>query len=339
MSSADSRRIDVLRAIVADFVQSSEPVGSKMIVDRYGLGVSSATVRNDMAVLESEGYIFQPHRSSGRIPTAKGYRKFVDSIKEVRQPSLEARTIIHAFFDGAVDLDDVLQRALRLLSKLTRQVAVIQYPTLLTSKVRHVELVQMTSTRLLIVVITDAGRVVQRTLESTESFNDDDVVELRQLFGKALEEIALRDARDAIRKVAAGDNQHLNILIKLVGDVLVEALTEHPEEKLLLGGTANLTRRSTDFPGSMENVLQALEEQVIILKLFSETRDNDKLVSVQIGEEQGDDGIPGVALVSAGYGTEGTYFGGMGVVGPNRMDYPETIALVSAVAQYVGGIL
>lgn len=338
MSTADARRLQVLRAIVADFVQSSEPVGSKMIVDRYQLGVSSATVRNDMAILEAEGYIYQPHRSSGRVPTVKGYRKFVDSIGEVQQPSAEARTIIHSFFDGAVDLDDVLQRALRLLSQLTRQVAVIQYPTLLTSRVRHIEIVRMTPIRLLLVVITDAGRVDQRIVTSQESFDEDDVAVLRQRYGLALEGKRLKDAADAVRSLSDETNPHLNAIIKQVGEVLIDTLIEHPEEKLLLGGTANLTRRSMDFCGAMDTVLQTLEEQVVILKMFSQARDN-KLVTVQIGKEQSNEGIPGASIVSTAYGADGTYFGGIGVVGPNRMDYPEAIALVSAVSHYMGGIL
>src|SRR3984957_19476266 len=128
MGTADERRFQVLRAIVADFVATKEPIGSKSLVDRHNLGVSSATVRNDMAVLEAEGYITQPHTSSGRVPTEKGYREFVDR------------------------LDDVLRRAVRLLAQLTRQVAIVQYPTLSTSTVRHLEVIALTPARLLMVV-------------------------------------------------------------------------------------------------------------------------------------------------------------------------------------------
>ena len=128
MGSADDRRFEVLRAIVADFVATQEPIGSKTLVERHNLGVSSATVRNDMAVLEAEGYITQPHTSSGRIPTEKGYREFVDRLDGIKPMSPPERRAILSFLDSGVDLDDVLRRAVRLLAQLTRQVAVVQIP-------------------------------------------------------------------------------------------------------------------------------------------------------------------------------------------------------------------
>jgi len=143
----DDRKIDVLRAIVEDFVATNEPVGSKALVERHQLGVSPATVRNDMAALEEEGYIAQPHTSAGRIPTDKGYRLFVDRLSGVKPLTPAERRAIERFLDGAVDLDDVVRRTVRLLAQVTRQVAVVQYPTLSRATVRHVELVPLTETR------------------------------------------------------------------------------------------------------------------------------------------------------------------------------------------------
>src|SRR5436305_1860973 len=140
----DDRKLAVLRAIVEDYVSTNEPVGSKTLVERHQLGVSSATVRNDMAVLEEDGFITQPHTSAGRVPTDKGYRLFVDRISEVKPLSAPERRAIQSFLEGAIDLDDVLRRSVRMLAQLTRQVAVIQYPTLTRSTVRHLEVVQLT---------------------------------------------------------------------------------------------------------------------------------------------------------------------------------------------------
>ena len=126
----EERRLAVLRAIVEDYVATEEPVGSKALVERHGLGVSPATVRNDMAALEEEGYITQPHTSAGRVPTDKGYRLFVDRLTTVKPMSAAEKRAIATFLDGAVDLDDVVHRSVRLLAQLTRQVAVVQYPTL-----------------------------------------------------------------------------------------------------------------------------------------------------------------------------------------------------------------
>jgi len=138
----DDRKLAVLRAIVEDYVSTREPVGSKALVDRHQLGVSPATVRNDMAALEEEGFITQPHTSAGRIPTDKGYRLFVDRLSGVKPLSAAEKRAIATLLQGAVDLDDVVQRSVRLLAQLTRQVAVVQYPTLTRSTVRHVELVR-----------------------------------------------------------------------------------------------------------------------------------------------------------------------------------------------------
>src|SRR6476469_2439921 len=135
---SDERRLAVLRAIVEDYVHTREPVGSKALVERHPFGVSSATIRNDMAVLEDEGLIVQPHTSAGRVPTDAGYRLFVDRLAEVRAMSQPERKAISGFLAGAVDLDDVVDRTVHLLASLTQQVAVVQYPSLTRSTVRHV---------------------------------------------------------------------------------------------------------------------------------------------------------------------------------------------------------
>src|SRR6187402_2176734 len=174
----EERRLAVLRAIVEDYVSTEEPVGSKALVERHGLGVSPATVRNDMAALEDEGFITQPHTSAGRVPTDKGYRLFVDRLTTVKPMSTAEKRAIATLLDGAVDLDDVVQRSVRLLSQLTRQVAVMQYPTLSASTVRHVELVALTPTRLLVVLILSTGRVEQRLLELSAELTEEALADL-----------------------------------------------------------------------------------------------------------------------------------------------------------------
>src|SRR6476660_1878539 len=182
----DDRKLDVLRAIVEDYVTTQEPVGSKVLVERHNLRVSPATVRNDMAVLEEEGYIRQPHTSAGRVPTDRGYRLFVDKLSRIKPLSPAERRAIERFLVGAVDLDDVVHRTVRLLAQLTRQVAVVQYPSLSRSRVRHLELVPISTTRLMLVMITDTGRVEQRLVELPGPIEPDDVIELRQIINDKL---------------------------------------------------------------------------------------------------------------------------------------------------------
>lgn len=344
MGSADDRRFEVLRAIVADFVATKEPIGSKSLVDRHNLGVSSATVRNDMAVLEAEGYIAQPHTSSGRVPTEKGYREFVDRLDDVKPLSSAERRAILKFLESGVDLDDVLRRAVRLLAQLTRQVAIVQYPTLSTSMVRHLEVVALTSARLLLVVITDTGRVDQRIVELGDAIDEHELANLRDLLGQALEGKRLSAASVAVSDLAShlngspGMSQRLADAVGRSATVLVETLVEHTEERLLLGGTANLTRNTADFGGSLRSVLEALEEQVVVLRLLAAQQEAGK-VTVRIGHETEAEQMAGTSVVTTAYGSSGKVYGGMGVVGPTRMDYPGTIANVAAVALYIGDVL
>jgi len=342
MGSADDRRFEVLRAIVADFVDTKEPIGSKALVDRHNLGVSSATVRNDMAVLEAEGYIAQPHTSSGRVPTEKGYREFVNRLDGVKPLSAPERRAILSFLESGVDLDDVLRRAVRLLAQLTRQVAVVQYPTLSASTVRHLEVVALTPARLLMVVITDSGRVDQRIVELGDTIDDQQLGQLRDLLAQALEGKRLSAASVAVadlaQQIQAGQQGTLGNAVGRSATVLLESLVEHTEERLLMGGTANLTRNTADFGGSLRPVLEALEEQVVVLRLLAAQQEAGK-VTVRIGHETEVEEMAGTSVVSTAYGSSGTVFGGMGVVGPTRMDYPGTMANVAAVAIYIGEVL
>jgi heat-inducible transcriptional repressor len=340
MGSADDRRFEVLRAIVADFVSTKEPIGSKALVERHNLGVSSATVRNDMAVLEAEGYITQPHTSSGRVPTEKGYREFVNRIDEVKPLSSSERRAILQFLESGVDLDDVLRRAVKLLAQLTRQVAIVQYPTLSSSTVRHLEIVAITPARLLMVVITDSGRVDQRMVELGDTIDDHQLSQLRELLGQALEGKRLAAASVAVADLAArlDGSGGLGDAVGRSATVLLESLVEHNEERLLMGGTANLTRNTADFGGSLRSVLEALEEQVVVLRLLAAQQDAGK-VTVRIGHETEAEQMVGTSVVTTTYGSSSTVFGGMGVLGPTRMDYPGTIANVAAVAMYIGEVL
>ncbi|MGV0717138.1 heat-inducible transcriptional repressor HrcA [Mycolicibacterium sp. XJ662] len=340
MGSADERRFEVLRAIVADFVATKEPIGSKALVERHNLGVSSATVRNDMAVLEAEGYIAQPHTSSGRVPTEKGYREFVDRINEVKPLSSAERRAILSFLESGVDLDDVLRRAVRLLAQLTRQVAIVQYPTLTTSTVRRLEVVPLTPARVLLVVITDSGRIDQRIVELGDTIDDHELIQLRDRLGQALEGKPFAAASAAVAELAAqlDGTGGLSDAIGRAATVLVETLVEHRDERLVLGGTANLTRNTADFGGSLRSVLEALEEQVVVLRLLAAQQEAGK-VTVRIGHETEAEEMSGTSVVSTTYGSAGKVYGGMGVLGPTRMDYPGTIANVAAVALYIGEVL
>lgn len=336
-SGADHRRNEVLRAIITDYMATQEPVGSKMLVDRYKLGVSSATIRNDMAALEAEGCITQQHASSGRIPTAKGYRRFVDAIHQVKPLSRTERRAILNFLEHGVDLEDVLRRSVQLLAQLTRQVAVVQLPDLRVGRVKHCEVVALGTQRLLLVVITDTGRVDQRNVDLPEALSEDDVSRLRDvvnaaMVGRTLDDACAQISREAQEAKGSGMDAAVHMGIVAVATVVVETLLERPNDKLILAGTANLMGA-----GDFAPLIDALEEQVVVLKMLSGVRDMNWQVS--IGEENEEDELHQASVISAGYGSNHTVLGGLGVVGPTHLDYPGTISRVSAVAHYVSRIV
>ncbi|CAN2185884.1 Heat-inducible transcription repressor HrcA [Candidatus Nanopelagicaceae bacterium] len=238
-----SRRLEILRAIVDEYVATQEPVGSKAIAERHGLGISPATIRNEMAVLEDEGLITQPHTSAGRIPTDLGYRVFVDKLATVKPLSPAERRAIETFLDEANNLEQLMRRSAKLLADITKQVAVITYPII--------------------------G-------ESTGS------------------------------------------------------------EKMAISGTANLARSGEDLGLTLSPILEALEEQVVLMRLLDEA---NSTVHVRIGREQIETNLQTTSLVSVGYGANSAQLGAVGVLGPTRMDYAGSIAAVDAVARYVGRFL
>ncbi|SNR72356.1 heat-inducible transcriptional repressor HrcA [Actinomadura mexicana] len=331
----DDRKLAVLRAIVEDYVSTNEPVGSKALADRHNLGVSPATIRNDMAVLEEQGYIAQPHTSAGRVPTDKGYRLFVDRLSTIKPLSVAERRAIETFLSGAYDLDDVVGRTVRLLAQLTRQVAVVQYPSLTRSAVRHVELVPVAEGRLLLVLITNTGRVEQRVIE-TGQISEESIGHLRALLNTCLDGLGFGDVPAAVADLPDRVGPDERPVAAAVLSVLLETLVEKHEEKIVFAGAANLA--AVDFSQSLREVLVALEEQVVLMRLLGETGDSST-VTVRIGTENPDLGLKSTSVVAADYGVGDLTLARLGVLGPTRMDYPSTMGAVRAVARYVGQIL
>ena len=360
---ASDRRLKVLSAIVTDYVRTREPVGSKALVERYRLGVSPATIRNDMAALEDEGYIHQPHTSAGRVPTQKGYRLFVDEVARVKPLSAPERAAITALLSGAVDLEQVVARTVRALAQLTGQLAVVEYPSLRYAALQHLELVALGPERVLLVIITDTGRVDQRTVtlrirtgssaSSTAGshretgFDMADVVDplvLERLRTRLNSALVGRRAADvapiltSLAEQAPADERHL---LDAVADELIAALHPDAEERLVVAGTANLARATPDF-SSLGPLLDAVEEQVVLLRLFTadDALAGENRMRVSIGSENNDDALAEASVVTTTYGPgTGEAVAHLGVIGPTRMDYPATMTAVRAVARYLSRFL
>jgi heat-inducible transcriptional repressor len=334
--SEQPRRMQVLQAIVEDYVASREPVGSKALVDRHQLGVSSATVRNDMAALEEEGLIVAPHTSAGRIPTDKGYRVFVDQISEVKPLSAAERRAVQTLLESSDDIHEMMSRTVRLLSQLTHQVAVLQYPHLDSSTVRHLELVSLAPRRVLAVVILSAGQVDQRAVTTEQDVSETSLNALKQLFLRHLDGLTPVQAADGLRVAMAAVPEEDRELAGVLAGQLDQLLAARREDRIIMAGTANLARSPGDFPYSIGPILEALEEQVVLLRLLTEMEQDVRGLSVRIGSEN-TGSLAETSVIAAGYGPGAG--AKLGVVGPTRMDYPGTMTAVRAIARYLSRIL
>ena len=227
-------------------------------------------------------------------------------------------------------------RTVRLLAQLTRQVAVVQYPSLTRSTVRHIELVPLTDRRLLLVLITDTGRVEQRTVELPAPIGEESITQLRAVLNACLDGRRLADVASVVamlpERVSAVERPNATAVFS----VIVETLVERHEERVVVGGAANLTQ--ADFSRGLREVLEALEEQVVLMRLLGESGDQ-ATVTVRIGSENEVQGLRSTSLVATGYGAGDQSLARLGVLGPTRMDYPTAMGAVRAVARYVGQIL
>lgn len=332
-----NRALDVLRVIVEDYVASREPVGSKSIVERHGFGVSAATIRNDMAALEDANLIHAPHTSAGRIPTDLGYRTFVNGLQDVKPLTRVQLTAIERFLDESLDLDDFFQRTVRLLSNLTNQVALVQYPVLGKEKVAHLELIPAGASRVLSILITNSGRVDRHVVELTAELDDESIADLRARANAAVQGTDLTSVPAGLSALASEVPSAMAEAVKSISAVIAAQLDAQRSDRLIVAGTPQLVRAEGDFSRSIAPVMDAIEEQVILLKLFGEMGGVDDR-GVRIGRELTDE-LSDTAIVSAAYTATGGDSARIAVLGPTRMNYPLNMAAVEAVARYVSTVL
>ncbi|MGV9193128.1 heat-inducible transcriptional repressor HrcA [Microbacterium sp. MC2] len=334
------RGLQVLRAIVQDYVETKEPVGSKSIVDRHRFGVSAATIRNDMALLEDEELIEAPHTSSGRIPTDKGYRVFVDHLAELRPLTPAQRSAITAFLEGPADLDELLVRTVRSLTRLTGQVAIVQYPSFARANVSHVEVVHLGATRLVVIVVTDTGRVSQRVAFLPFEPDETEAARLKTAVNTLVTGRSVRDGAQEIARLlatpAAGDVH--DDAVRLIAGIVAEELEEFRQDRMVMAGSATLARREGDFRGSIYPLLEAIEEQVTLLRLMGEMVADEHGLATSIGRENEPFGLSEASVLAGDYDATGSR-ARVGILGPTRMDYPRNLAAVRAVAHYLSRLL
>ncbi|WP_146338624.1 heat-inducible transcriptional repressor HrcA [Nesterenkonia sp. NBAIMH1] len=338
---SDTRRLQVLRAIVEDYVHTREPVGSKALVERHNLDVSPATIRNDMAQLEEDGLIAAPHTSAGRIPTDSGYRLFVDRISEVRPLSRAERRAMDLLAETTDDHEAMLEQTVRLLATLTNQVAVAQYPQRSSAKIRHVDVIPVTEMRTVVIVILSTGKVEQRMVTLAEPVHEDSLhtIGLRlseKLSGRPASAVPL-----PAESLMASVEPALQPVMAIIANALEGVLESGRVDRIIMAGTANLAKSGGDLGPSIAPILEALEEQVVLLRLLHEMQQDRRGVSIRIGQETSHQSLAETSVVAAEYvssraGGDGAK---LGIVGPTRMDYTSTMSAVRATARYLSRIL
>jgi len=328
------RKAAILRDLVHLYIRTGEPVASETLVAATRLGVSSATIRNELAALEEMGYLTQPHTSAGRIPTDRGYRAFVDKLptrSRLRDP--ERKAIVQFFDDALADVDEILRGTTHLLSRLTRYASLALAPTPGEAPIARTELVRIGS-GVLVLVLFDSGRVEKRVLDLSEDLTDTDVESLTRTFQDLSRGRSLRAAKEAILDGAS--HQPTDTTRRVFGSV-AEALLSIEDageaEHLVMGGMANIAaEQAFDRRETLRGMLEALERESDVLRLLREAAATPP-VSVTIGRENPVTGMWEASMVAAPFGSAGQAVGTIGVVGPMRMDYAAAIASVRAVAE------
>lgn len=328
----DERKAAILRAVVEEYIETAQPVGSAHVAAARGVDVSSATVRNEMAQLESEGYLVQPHTSAGRIPTEKGYRFFVDHLR--RPPVLQGRSAeqVRAFFERAHgEVEEMLSSTGRLLSNLTDLTSVVVSPSSAEATVRAVQLVGLSPTAALVVVVLSDGTVEKHALERAEEVGDERLAAATAHLTAHL----TAEPRSRLPRVpATGDPQTDGLIDKVFGALGTGQRSE--SEQVYVGGTAQVAK-AFDAIETVRAVLSILEQQFVVVTLLRDVLDRG--LHVAIGSETGMEPLAQCALVVAPYEIEGERLGTIGVLGPTRMNYPQALAAVAVVSDRLSDTL
>jgi heat-inducible transcriptional repressor len=336
----DERKAAILRAIVSHYVRSGEPVGSKTLVDSFDLGISPATVRNEMAVLEDAGYIFQPHTSAGRVPTDSGYRYFVDGwTSSPRLPAAEAVRVRKFFAEPRFELEDALQKTASLLSRLTDHAAVVLAAALDRNVVRHVELVRLAGDKAMVLLVTDTGRVANHMVLIPESLDDVQLDQTAEMLNRVVTGVALEAAPQTMAASLERFPLELRDAVATVAGALEEELAERATERVFLEGTSTIVdeHKFADLE-TVRQVIGALEHKRLLLEVLAHGLASDE-VSVRIGAENVLEEMRLCSIITAPYGSDGSVVGSLAVVGPTRMDYRRTVAAVHEVAVSLGAML
>ena len=322
---SDRRQI-VLRALIEEYIARALPVGSRTLVERYNLGISSATVRNELSLLEEMGYLAQPHTSAGRIPTDFGYRAFVDELLSESDPDNGEDALARELRESASDLDDLMNRTSQALARFTDCMTLLVPPRILSVDIRLINLVLLTPQRLLTVIVTEDGRVFDRQMDLPRDYSQDEIGKTQEALNNILVGTSLSSTSGELPLGASG--VHDDLFRMVMAEILAclkdqNAIKAHPLGISHLLGKPEFSDSSCLMP-----VLEELEGDTMLLRVFNDAAASEEPV-VRIGHENDSEALSSVSLIANRFG-EAEHSGLILIVGPTRMDYPQVLKAVRA---------
>lgn len=322
---SDRRQI-VLRALIEEYIARALPVGSRTLVERYNLGISSATVRNELSLLEEMGYLAQPHTSAGRIPTDFGYRAFVDELLSESDPDNGEDALARELRESASDLDDLMDRTSQALARFTDCMTLLVPPRILSVDIRLVNLVLLTPQRLLTVIVTEDGQVFDRQMDLPRDYSQDEIGKTQEALNNILVGTSLSSTSGELPLGASG--VHDDLFRMVMAEILAclkdqNAIKAHPLGISHLLGKPEFSDSSCLMP-----VLEELEGDTMLLRVFNDAAASDEPV-VRIGHENDSEALSSVSLIANRFG-EAEHSGLILIVGPTRMDYSQVLKAVRA---------
>lgn len=337
----NEREKNILRSIVQQFILTASPVGSRYIVKKYDIGVSPATVRNIMSDLEESGFINHPHTSAGRIPTDKGYRFYVDSLMDISKlNSAEKGMIKKSFKDEFADTDELLKIASRLMSQITRQIACVTYPKLNRGILQKIQLVSLSSTRLLLVISIQSGLVKTITLEFNIEVKETQLIYIETLLNERLSGLTLDEIRKTFKErfqdVGNTDKPIIRIFVDSVDKIFVDLKAD---ERIFITGAKNVIQQPEfEDPEKFQGVIELIEDKDIIIHIMEKKKNGPDDIFISIGKENDDQKLQEYSLVTKEY-NYGETSGTLGIIGPKRMEYSKVVAIVDYIARMLSEVL
>lgn len=338
-SELDGRKKQILKVITDDYIASAEPVGSRTIARRYDLGLSPATIRNEMADLEESGYLEQPHTSAGRVPSEKGYRYYVDALMSMRQLNeKEVELIYHELEKHHREIEAIIHQTSKILAQLTKYPSMVLGPQIQTAIFRHIQLVKLSEKTILVLIVTDTGYVENRVIELDNEITNIELDRISDLINKKLRGMNLRDLKSNVIKELRSEivfqDQFFNEAVK----TLIKSITGHYQERVFVDGATKILEQP-EFSDILKfkPLLKALEEEECLYKLL--TNNLQRGAKVKIGSENENFGIQDCSVVTAGYEIDGRTVGVIGVLGPTRMEYAKVLPIVEYTAEILSELL